>query len=102
MLELLNTKYPKIFPLKGPRPNLKKGIRVDLMPLFPDIAKHKIGRFLRWYTLSKSYYFNHTAGAPRYDLNNKIVGYVTEDESKGMQEEVERVKLRKKSNKTKD
>lgn len=98
MLELLNTKYPKVFPLKGPRPSLKKGIKVDLMPIFPDIAKHKIDKFLRWYTLSKPYYLNHTTGAPRYDLNYEIVGYVTEDESKGMQEEVEKVRLRKKSN----
>ncbi|AVP87987.1 hypothetical protein phytr_10590 [Candidatus Phycorickettsia trachydisci] len=97
MLKKLNKRYPKLFPLKGPRPALKKGIKNDLASFFEDISKTKIYKFLYWYTFSKAYCETHIAGTPRYNLDYKVVGYITEEESKGLRDEVEKMNTTKKS-----
>lgn len=97
MLKKLNKRYPKLFPLKGPRPALKKGIKNDLVNFFENVSKNKIYKFLYWYTFSKAYCETHIAGAPRYNLDYKVVGYITEEESKGLRDEVEKMNTTKKS-----
>lgn len=94
ILRKLSKLYPKIFPFKGPRPILKKGIFLDLVHLFDN--RTKLRKFFRWYTSSRLYYANHAVGAPRYDLNFKVVGYVTQKEIDGVKITLEQAKKAKK------
>ena len=90
MLVILNKKYPKAFPPKGPRPSLKIGIKEDVVKAFDNkFTNVKVHNFLSWYTCSKLYFQNHVAGMPRYDLRGSITGQVTEKEAADVKQKMQ-------------
>jgi len=90
MLAILNKKYPKAFPPKGPRPSLKIGIKEDVVKAFDNkFTNVKVHNFLSWYTCSKLYFQNHAAGMPRYDLRGSITGQVTEKEAADVKQKMQ-------------
>jgi hypothetical protein len=80
ILKILNKHNAEVFPLKGPRPSLKKGISKDIVELTGKPST-RIRYFMKWYTFSKLYSDHHKAGVPRLDLNGKVVEHVTEIEA---------------------
>jgi sRNA-binding protein len=96
ILAILNKKNPKVFPLKGPRPSLKKGITHDIIDEL-DQPKKKIKSFMAWYTCSRLYLQDHKAGVPRFDLNGQVVDYVTQSDAQAKMEILNRVHAHKHS-----
>jgi ProP effector len=82
-LELLAEHYPRCFVLhqikRGP---LKIGIRDDLLQAFAGaISASELSAALRIYTSNRVYRERLIAGAPRFDLNGEVAGYVTPEEA---------------------
>lgn len=103
ILSILNEIYPKTFPLKGPRPSLKKGIFPEIAEVVQariDVPKNLLRNFMSWYTKSALYWKYHKGGVPRYNLDYQIVGYVTEEESKSKMAAMEVINARKRNTKS--
>ena len=82
-LELFAEHYPRCFVLHQiKRRPLKIGIRDDLLQAFDGaISASELIAALRIYCSNAVYRERLIAGAPRFDLNGEVAGYVTPEEA---------------------
>ena len=76
-------RFPKLFAPKGAaKLPLALGVADDIIGLLPEIGRRRLHAALDDYTSGPTYLGSIVAGAPRFDLEGKLRGEVTEPEAK--------------------
>jgi sRNA-binding protein len=81
--ERLAREYPNVFALPNHAPlcPLAIGIHQQIIERFPDVSKRIIRKCLRAYTANAGYLRLLQANSPRFTLDGKASGFVSEAEA---------------------